>query len=171
MPLGWTVFRILRFVVPRFQVLVTLLWQRSSGMPLWSFVRRPFPPLGEQPILARSDATTTPPTVLPRAMMLWYYAFAPFVTVMLCGVYFRHVVSGRSGLNLARRDFAAFGQASNLAAFSGPKGSGNRDRGSPSPGRSAGDFQPLVAHHPGARTVYRRGNLRSRGVGENQRLA
>ena len=57
-----------------------------------------------------------------------------------------------------------------MAAFTGPKGSGNRHRGGPSPGRSAGDFQSLVAHHPGARTVYRRGDLRSRGIGENQRL-
>ena len=39
------------------------------------------------------------------------------------------------------------------------------------PVEAQGDFQPRMAHHPGARTVYRRGHLRSRGERAKHRLA
>ena len=39
---------------------------------------------------------------------------------------------------------------------------GFADRDGPSPGRSAGDFQPLLAHHSGAGPVHRSGDLRGR---------
>ena len=160
--LGWIGGRGLRFLagLPA----PVLLISAGLGYAVWHFVRRPFPALGEDPLLDLVDYHTP---LFYECMRLWYYA-APFVTVMLAGLFVMTIwkvwFEGRE----AR--FRHLWAASNLAAFSGPKGSGNRHRGSPSPGRSAGDFQPLLAHHPGARTLYRRGDLRSRGIGENQRL-
>ena len=133
MLLGWTVFRVVQFVL----ALPALLLFFFAGLwyAVWSFVRRPFPSLDENPILCAG--------LFP----------SPF---------------GRSGWRGG-------------GATSHPSPSSRRGRLIPnkrprpsSSGRSitrsragAGDFQSLVAHHPGARTVYRRGDLRSRGIGEN----
>ena len=61
--------------------------------------------------------------------------------------------------------------ASGVAAFAPAKGPGHCDRRGPSPGRGAGDLQPLLAHHPGAGPVYRSGDLWGRRVRERLRLA
>ena len=50
---------------------------------VWHFVRRPFPALGKNPLLDLMDYHT--PTFYGW-VMLWYYA-APFVTVMLAGLF------------------------------------------------------------------------------------
>ena len=65
---------------------------------------------------------------------------------------------------IAAAGFCALWGAPDLAAFTPANGPGHRDRGGPSPGRGAGDFQSLLAHDPGARAVYRRGDLRGRRV-------
>ena len=163
MLLGWAVFRVAHFVV-RLPALV-LFFFGGVWYAVWSFVRRPFPSLDEHPILALVQYHT--PDFF-SFMVLWYY-LSPFVAVMLSGAYFRHRLEGLAGRAAAR--FRALRQAPAVAAFSRPKDSGHRHRRGPSPGRGAGDFQSLVAHHPGARTVYRRGDLRSRGIGGKPRLA
>ena len=162
MLLGWTVFRVVQFVVQ----LPALLLFFFGGVwyAVWSFVRRPFPSLDEHPILALVQYHTPDFFTL---MLLWYY-LSPFVVVMLCGVI--SVTVWKVWLEGRRRDFAPFAKLPPWPLSSQPKGSGHRHRGGPSPGRGAGDFQSLMAHHPGARTVYRRGDLRSRGVGENLSL-
>ena len=50
---------------------------------VWNFLRRPFPALGESPLLDLMNYHT--PTFY-EWVMLWYYA-APFVTVMLAGAF------------------------------------------------------------------------------------
>ena len=102
---GWSVFqgvvlsaltaaRVLRFLagLPA----PVLLIFAGLGYAVWHFVRRPFPALGENPLLDLMDYHT--PTFY-EWVMLWYYA-APFVTVMLAGLFVR-CPSGRFGLNLA----------------------------------------------------------------------
>ena len=156
---GWTVFRAVQFVVGLPPLL--LFFFGGVWYAVWSFVRRPFPSFDEHPILALVQYHT--PDFF-SFMLLWYY-LSPFVAVMLCGLI--SVTVWKVWLEGPAARFRALRQAPAVAAFSGPKGSGHRHRGGPSPGRGAGDFQPLMAHHPGARTVHRRGDLRSRGIGEN----
>ena len=111
---GWSVF----------QTLVLLVWagwrtvRFFAGLPgpmilfiaglwyaVWHFVRRPFPALGENPLLDLMDYHT--PTFYGW-VMLWYYA-APFVTVMLAGLFVMTIwkvwFESRGG-----RDFATFGR-------------------------------------------------------------
>ena len=100
MLLGWTVFRVVQFVVQ----LPALLLFFFGGLwyAVWHFVRRPFPPLDEHPILALVQFHT--PDFF-SAMLLWYY-LSPFVTVMLCGVV--SVTVWKVWLEGRRRDFAPF---------------------------------------------------------------
>ena len=111
---GWSVF----------QTLVLLMWagwrtvRFIAGLPapvififaglwyaVWHFVRRPFPALGENPLLDLMDYHT--PTFYGW-VMLWYYA-APFVTVMIAGLFVMTIwkvwFESRGG-----RDFATFGR-------------------------------------------------------------
>ena len=69
---------------------------------VWHFVRRPFPPLDEHPILALVQFHT--PDFF-TALLLWYY-LSPFVAVMLCGVI--SVTVWKVWLEGRRRDFAPF---------------------------------------------------------------
>ena len=100
MLLGWTVFRVVQFVVQ----LPALLLFFFGGLwyAVWHFVRRPFPPLDEHPILALVQFHT--PDFF-SAMLLWYY-LSPFVAVMLCGVV--SVTVWKVWLEGRRRDFAPF---------------------------------------------------------------
>ena len=100
MLLGWTVFRVVQFVVQ----LPALLLFFFGGLwyAVWSFVRRPFPPLDEHPILALVQFHA--PDFF-SAMLLWYY-LSPFVAVMLCGVI--SVTVWKVWLEGRRRDFAPF---------------------------------------------------------------
>ena len=59
-----------------------LLFFGGLGYALWSFVRRPFPMLGDSPLLDLMDYHT--PNFYGW-VMLWYYA-SPFVAVMLAGL-------------------------------------------------------------------------------------
>ena len=68
-----------------------LLFFGGLGYALWSFVRRPFPMLGENPLLDLMDYHT--PNFYGW-VMLWYYA-SPFVAVMLAGSF--SCPFGRSG--------------------------------------------------------------------------
>ena len=98
--LGWTVFRVVQFVLglpPLLLFFLGCVWYA-----VWSFVRRPFPSLDEHPILALVQYHT--PDFF-TAMLLWYY-LSPFVAVMLCGVIF--VTVGKVWLEGRRRDFAPF---------------------------------------------------------------
>ena len=74
------------------------------GMPSWHFVRRPFPALGENPLLDLMDYHT--PTFY-AGVMLWYYA-APFVTVMLAGLFIMSI--WKVWFESRGRDSAAFGR-------------------------------------------------------------
>ena len=59
-----------------------LLFFGGLGYALWSFVYRPFPRLGENPLLDLMEYHT--PNFYGW-VMLWYYV-SPFVTVMLAGL-------------------------------------------------------------------------------------
>ena len=110
---GWSVF----------QSLVLLVWagwrgvRFIAGLPVpvilffaglwyavWHFVRRPFPALGENPLLDLMDYHT--PTFYGW-VMAWYYA-APFVTVMLAGLF--AVSIWKVWFESRGRDFATFGR-------------------------------------------------------------
>ena len=79
------------------------LFFAGLGYAVWSFVRLPFPMLGESPLLDLVDYHT--PTFYGWAM-LWYYA-SPFVAAVLAGLILMSVwkvwLEGRG------RDFATFG--------------------------------------------------------------
>ena len=100
MLLGWAVFRAGQFVV----ALPALVLFFFAGLwyAVWSFVRRPFPPLDENPILALVNYHT--PNFFDW-LVLWYYV-SPFVAVMLCGLI--TVTVWKVWLEGRRRDFAPF---------------------------------------------------------------
>ena len=81
-----------------------LLFVGGLGYALWSFVRHPFPLLGESPLLDLVDYHT--PNFYGW-LMLWYYA-SPFVAVMLAGFLLMSV--WKVWLEGRRRDFAPFGK-------------------------------------------------------------
>ena len=81
-----------------------LLFFGGLAYALWSFVRRPFPMLGESPLLDLVDYHT--PNFYGW-LMLWYYA-SPGVAVLLAGFLVRSV--WRVWLEGRRRDFAPFGK-------------------------------------------------------------
>ena len=132
MLLGWTVFRVVQFVVQ----LPALLLFFFGGLwyAVWHFVRRPFPPLDEHPILCFG--------AIPHPRFLQRYAavvlpFALRYRHALWGC-FRHRLEGLVGGAAAR--FRTLRQAPAVAAFTRPKRSGYRHRGGSSSGRGAGDF-------------------------------
>ena len=100
MLLGWTVFRVVQFVL----ALPALLLFFFAGLwyAVWSFVRRPFPSLDENPILALVQYHT--PDFFD-VLVIWYYV-SPFVAVMLSG--FLAVTVWKVWLEGRRRDFAPF---------------------------------------------------------------
>ncbi len=100
MLLGWTVFRVVQFVL----ALPALLLFFFAGLwyVVWSFVRRPFPSLDENPILALVQYHT--PNFFDW-LVLWYYV-SPFVAVMLSGLI--AVTVWKVWLEGRRRDFAPF---------------------------------------------------------------
>ena len=98
--LGWAVFRVGQFVL----ALPALVLFFFAGLwyAVWSFVRRPFPSLDENPILALVEYHT--PNFFD-VLVLWYYV-SPFVAVMLCGLI--AVTVWKVWLEGRRRDFAPF---------------------------------------------------------------
>ena len=100
MLLGWAVFRAGQFVV----ALPALVLFSFAGLwyAVWSFVRRPFPSLDENPLLALVNYHT--PNFFDW-LVLWYYV-SPFVAVMLCGLI--AVTVWKVWLEGRRRDFAPF---------------------------------------------------------------
>ena len=100
MLLGWAVFRAGQFVV----ALPALVLFFFAGLwyAVWSFVRRPFPSLDENPLLALVNYHT--PNFFSW-LVLWYYV-SPFVAVMLCGLI--AVTVWKVWLEGRRRDFAPF---------------------------------------------------------------
>ena len=101
--LGWAGWRTVRFFagLPA----PVILFFAGLWYAVWHFVRRPFPALGKNPLLDLMDYHT--PTFYGW-VMLWYYA-APFVTVMLAGLFVMTIwkvwFESRGG-----RDFATFGR-------------------------------------------------------------
>ena len=79
-----------------------LLLVGGLGYALWSFVRHPFPALGQNPLLGIVDYHTP---IFYGWLMLWYYA-APGVAVLLAGFLARSV--WRIWLEGRRRDFSPF---------------------------------------------------------------
>ena len=100
--LALTVARVLRFFagLPGPVILVFA----GLGYAVWHFVRRPFPALGESPLLDLMNYHT--PTFY-EWVMLWYYA-APFVTVMLAGLFVMTI--WKVWFESRGRDFATFGR-------------------------------------------------------------
>ena len=98
--LGWAVFRAAQFVV----ALPALVLFFFAGLwyAVWSFVRRPFPSLDENPLLALVNYHT--PNFFDW-LPLWYYV-SPFVAVMLSGLI--AVTVWKVWLEGRRRDFAPF---------------------------------------------------------------
>ena len=83
---------------------ILILFFAGLGYAVWHFVRRPFPALGESPLLDLMNYHT--PTFY-EWVMLWYYA-APFVTVMLAGLF--AVSIWKVWFESRGRDFATFGR-------------------------------------------------------------
>ena len=100
MLLGWAVFRAGRFVagLPA----PVLFFFAGLWYAVWSFVRRPFPSLDENPLLALVNYHT--PNFFDW-LVLWYYV-SPFVAVMLSGLI--AVTVWKVWLEGRRRDFAPF---------------------------------------------------------------
>ena len=100
MLLGWAVLRVGQFVV----ALPALVLFFFAGLwyAVWSFVRRPFPSLDENPLLALVNYHT--PNFFD-VLVIWYYV-SPFVAVMLSG--FLAVTVWKVWLEGRRRDFAPF---------------------------------------------------------------
>ena len=100
--LALTVARVLRFLagLPGPVILVFA----GLGYAVRHFLRRPFPALGENPLLDLMNYHT--PTFYGW-VMLWYYA-APFVTVMLAGLF--AVTIWKVWFESRGRDFATFGR-------------------------------------------------------------
>ena len=100
MLLGWAVLRGGRFVagLPA----PVLFFFAGLWYAVWSFVRRPFPSLDENPLLALMNYHT--PNFYGW-VLLWYYV-SPFVVVMLSGLVALTV--WKVWLEGRRRDFAPF---------------------------------------------------------------
>ena len=99
---GWQMFQTVA-------LLVSICWRGLrffAGLwyAVWHFVRRPFPALDENPLLDLMDYHT--PTFYGW-VVLWYYA-APFVTVMLAGLFVMSIWKVWFE-SRGRRDFATFG--------------------------------------------------------------
>ena len=101
----------------------TFLFFAGLGSAVWSFVRLPFPLLGENPLLDLVDYHT--PNFYGW-VMLWYYA-SPFVAAVLAGLIFLSVwkvwLEGRG------RDFAPFGGLPTWPLSPRQKAPANCDRG------------------------------------------
>ena len=109
---GWSVFQgavLLAFAAARalrfFAGLPAPVILFFAGLcyALWHFVRRPFPALDENPLLDLMNYHT--PTFY-EWVMLWYYA-APFVTVMLAGLFVMTI--WKVWFESRGRDFSTFG--------------------------------------------------------------
>ena len=100
--LGLTVTRLLRFLAALPPPVI--FFGGGLGYAAWHFARRPFPALGENPLLDLMNYHT--PTFY-QWVMLWYYA-APFVTVMLAGLFVMSI--WKVWFESRRRDFATFGR-------------------------------------------------------------
>ena len=98
--LGWVGFRAGQFVVAL--PALVLFFFGGVWYAVWSFVRRPFPSLDENPLLALVNYHT--PNFFDW-LVLWYYV-SPFVAVMLSG--FITVTVWKVWLEGRRRDFAPF---------------------------------------------------------------
>ena len=100
--LGWAGWCVVRFIagLPAPVILI------FAGLcyAVWHFVRRPFPALGENPLLDLMDYHT--PTFYGW-VMLWYYV-SPFVTVMLAGLFVMTI--WKVWFESRGRDFATFGR-------------------------------------------------------------
>ena len=100
--LALTVARVLRFLAGLPGPVIFIF--AGLGYAVWHFVRRPFPALGENPLLDLMNYHT--PTFY-EWVMLWYYA-APFVTVMLAGLFVMSI--WKVWFESRGRDFATFGR-------------------------------------------------------------
>ena len=100
--LGWAGWRGVRFFAALPGPMI--LFFAGLWYAVWHFVRRPFPALGENPLLDLMDYHT--PTFYGW-VMAWYYA-APFVTVMLAGLF--AVTIWKVWFESRGRDFATFGR-------------------------------------------------------------
>ena len=138
-----------------------LLFFGGLGYALWSFVRRPFPMLGDSPLLDLMDYHT--PNFYGW-VMLWYYA-SPFVAVMLAGLILMSV--WKVWLEARRRDFAPFGALPTWPLSPRQTAPAIVIGEVHHPVEARRDFQSLLAHDPGAWAVYRRGDLRGRRVRED----
>ena len=162
--IGWEIFNVVAFLVGEWvrygvragQILLAIpptviLFCGGVWFAVWSFVRRPFPALETVPLL---DLLEYHNPTFYSAVVLWYY-LSPLVAVMLAGSIFLSV--WKVWLEARKRDLnCPLGRFPSWPLFTGAARPGNRHRGSASPGRTQGDFQPRMAHHPGARTVHRR---------------
>ena len=100
--LGWAGWRTVCFIAAL--PAPVLLIFAGLGYAVWHFLRRPFPALGESPLLDLMNYHT--PTFY-EWVMLWYYA-APFVTVMLAGLFVMSI--WKVWFESRGRDFATFGR-------------------------------------------------------------
>ena len=100
--LVWAVWRTVRFVagLPA----PVLLLSAALWYAVWHFVRRPFPPLGDDPLLDLMNYHTP---AFYEWVMLWYYA-APFAAVMLAGLFAMTI--WKVWFESRGRDFATFGR-------------------------------------------------------------
>ena len=175
--IGWEVFNGVAFVVGEWVRYGVRAGQMFLAIPptvilfcggvwfaVWSFVRRPFPALETVPLL---DLLEYHNPNFYSAVVLWYY-LSPLVAVMLTGSIALSI--WKVWLEARKRDLIPFGALPVWPLLPEQPGPGNRHRGSASSGRTQGDFQPRMAHHPGARTVHRRRHFPERWAAVKLRL-
>ena len=156
--LGWVVFRAGQIVLGLPPLL--LFFFAAAGWAGWSFVHRPFPPLDEHPILVLVEYHT--PNFFD-ALVVWYYV-TPFAVVMLTG--FISVSIWRVWLEGRRSDFASYSKL--------PPWPLDLEQKAPAivigevhhPVEAREVFNPAWLTIRSA-AVYRRGDLRSRGIRQN----
>ena len=160
--IGWEIFNGAAFLVGEWvrygvrasQIVLAIpptliLFFGGVWFAVWSFVRRPFPALETVPLL---DLLEYHNPNFYSAVVVWYY-LSPLVTVMLAGSIILSI--WKVWIEARKRDLIPFGALPAWPLSPGAARPGNRRRGSASSGRTQGDFQPRMAHHPGARTVHR----------------
>ena len=125
------------------------------GCSAWFFIYRPFPMPGDDPMLDLVLYHT--PNFY--TWIVWWYYLAPAAAVIVGGlilisvwrVWFESWGVGMPNIGMLPRWPLSPGQRCRAV---------DRRRGGSPPGQSRRISQPEMAHHPGARPLYRSGNLR-----------
>ena len=128
---------------------------------VWHFVRRPFPALETVPLL---DLLEYHNPHFYSAVVIWYY-LSPLVVVMLGGSIVLSI--WKVWIEARKRDLIPFGALPAWPLSPEQPGPEIVIGEVHHPVEPRGDFQPRMADHPGARTVYRHCHFWSGGQRQN----